>query len=154
MSELKSTLKVFREQNLEGKQGHVPGHLSKLLVGNEERPSERLRVSLNVFEPGTAVPLHWHLIEGLYYAISGRATLTDIEGKSHDIGPGSAMYISPGIACAHSWQIKERLQLIAIRAETSPEKNIQFEVDKSTMKSSIKFDYLLKQGGAAFKSFY
>ena len=154
MKELKSTLKVFREQDLEGKVGHAPGHLSKLLVGNEERPSERLRVSLNVFEPGTAVPLHWHLIEGLYYAISGRATLTDIEGKSHDIGPGSVMYISPGIACAHSWQIKERLQLIAIRAETRPEKNIQFEVDKSSMKSSISFDDLTKGGGALFKSFY
>ena len=84
----------------------------------------------------------------------GRATLTDVEGKSHDVGPGSVMYISPGIACAHSWKIIERLQLIAIRAETSPEKNIQFEVDTSTMKSSIKFDYLLKQRGAAFKSFY
>jgi len=100
------------------------------------------------------VPPHWHLIEGLYYAISGRATLTEIEGKGHEIGPGSVMYISPGIACALLWKIKERLQLIAIRAETSPEKNIQFEVDTSTMKSSIRFDYLLKQRGAAFKSFY
>ena len=40
MKELKSTLKVFREQDLEGKIGHAPGHLSKLLVGNEEHPSE------------------------------------------------------------------------------------------------------------------
>ena len=133
MKELKSTLKVYREQDLEGKVGHAPGHLSKLLIGNEERPSERLRVSINNFEAGTLIPLHWHLIEGLYYAISGRATLTDVEGKSYEIGPGSVMYISPGIACAHSWQIKERLQLMAIRAETKPEKNIQFEIDQSSI---------------------
>jgi quercetin dioxygenase-like cupin family protein len=154
MAELKSTLKVFNEAEVEGKEGHVKGHINKILAGNEEHPSERLRISLNVFEPGTSVPLHWHLIEGLYYAISGRAVLTDIEGKTYDIGPGSVMYISPGIACAHSWHIKERLQLIAMRAETSPQKNIQFEVDPKTKTSSVKFGYLTKQGGAAFKSFY
>jgi quercetin dioxygenase-like cupin family protein len=155
MTELKSTLKVYRQQDLEVKEGrHASGHASKLLVGNEERPSERISVSLATFEPGKYVPLHWHLIEQVNYVVSGRATLTDIEGKSYDVGPGSYLYISPGIGSAHSWQVIERLEVIAVRGTTSREKNIQFEVDKSTMKSSIDAGYLVKQGGALLKSFY
>ena len=155
MTEVKSTLKVYRQQDLEVKEGrHASGHASKSLVGNEERPSERLSVSLATFEPGKYVPLHWHLIEQVNYVVSGRATLTDIEGKSYDVGPGSYLYISPGIGSAHSWQVIERLEVIAVRGTTSREKNIQFEVDKSTMKSSIDAGYLVKQEGALLKSFY
>jgi quercetin dioxygenase-like cupin family protein len=154
MAKLKSTLKVYNADDLKGKEGHGKGHVQKVLVGNDERPSERLRASLNTFEPGTYIPLHWHPIEGIYCCIAGRAILKDVEGKSYEIVPPKFIYISPGIACAHEWEVKEKLQLIAVRATTAPEKNIQFTVDKSNMRSFIEFDYLVEQAGASFKSFY
>ena len=154
MNKVKTTLKVFKEADVKGKVGRGEGHITKVLLGNKERPTERLYPTLNTFEPGTHIPLHWHPVEALYYAIAGRAVVKDIEGNSYDIGPGSFIYISPGIACSHEWEVKERLQLIAVRATTAPEKNIQFTVDRSTLQSSIDFDFLVQQGGASFKSFY
>ena len=153
MAELQSTLRVFNAGNLEG--GKVAeGQLKKRLTGYDECPSERLRVNLRTFEAGTQVPLHWHPIEALYYVISGRAVMTDIEGNTHDIGPGSVIYYPAGIAGSHGWDFKEQLQLISVRATTTPEKNIQFTVDTSSKVSSIEYDDLIKQGGAQFKSFY
>jgi mannose-6-phosphate isomerase-like protein (cupin superfamily) len=154
MPQLKSTLKVFNQADLKSKPGPYPGHTVKMLVGNDEHPTERLRVILPTFDAGLDVPLHWHAVEGLYFIISGRAVLTDIENKSYEIGPGSVIYITPGIASAHEWHVKERMQLIGVRATTSPEKNIQYTVDKSTMRSFVEFDYLIRQGGDAFKSIY
>ncbi len=154
MAKLKSTLKVFHEADLEGKEGHATGHITKTLVGDKEGPSERIRVSLNIFEPGTQVPVHWHTVEKLYYCISGRAVLKDVNGRTYEIGPGHSIFITPGIACAHGWDVKERLQLISIVATTSPEKNIQFSVDTTTLRSYIDFEDLVKQAGASFKSLY
>lgn len=77
--------------------------------------------------------------------------MTDIEGKQYDIAPGSVIYAPPGIAGSHSWEIKERLRLIAVRATTDPERTIQFTVDKSTKESSIELDYLISREGAKFK---
>ena len=81
MKELKSTLKVFDVEEIKGREGHGKGHVQKVLLGNEDRPSERILASLNTFEPGTHINLHWHPIEGIYYCIAGRAIITDVEGK-------------------------------------------------------------------------
>ena len=152
--ELKSTLRVFNEGDLRPKPGIVPGQTLKRLAGDDEHPSERIFAALASFIPGTFEGLHWHLIEAFYYVISGRAVLTDIEGRSYDIGPGSVIYAPPGIAGSHEWDIKEQLQLIAVRATTDPEKTVQFTVEKSTKESCIGVDYFLKRGGAKFKSLY
>ena len=154
MSELKSTLRVFNEADLKDKSSIAQGQTAKVIVGNDERPSERLRVLRATMDPGTHVPLHWHAVEKLYYVISGRAVLTDIEGNTCEISTGSVIYVSPGIASSHGWDVKEHLELVGIYATTDPKKGMQFKVDPSTKKSYIEFDSFLKQGGAQFKSFY
>ena len=154
MAELKSTLKVYNEGELKKGPGVVQGQTIKLLIGDKERPSERIFAGLATFKPGTYEHLHWHPTEVFYYVISGRAVMKDIEGKVYDLRPGSVVYAPAGIAGSHDWDIKEQLQLIFIRATTDPEKIIQFTVDESSKESSIEFDYLIRQGGAQFKSFY
>ena len=89
--------------------------------------------------------MHWHLIEVFYYVISGRAEMKDIEGRSYELRPGSVIYAKPGIAGSHSWQIKERLQLIGIRATADPEKTIQFDVDPVTQESTMPVERLAKR---------
>ena len=80
--DIKTTLKVFNERDITGVPGVVPqGQIVKQLVGNAAHPTERLTVSLVTFQPGTHEKLHWHLIEVFYYVISGRASMTDIEGN-------------------------------------------------------------------------
>ncbi len=150
--EIKSTLKVFNQSEVQGAQGVVGhGQLVKQLAGNAEHPSERLTVSLVTFEPGTHEHLHWHLIEVFYYVISGRAVMNDIEGKTYDLGPGSVVYASPGIAGSHSWEIKERLQLIGVRATADPEKTIQFDVDPATRESTMPVERLAKRQAISLK---
>ena len=58
-------------------------------------------------KPGALEELHWHPIESFYFVISGHATVRDIEGKEYEVGPGSFIYASPGIAGAHEWEVKE-----------------------------------------------
>jgi mannose-6-phosphate isomerase-like protein (cupin superfamily) len=152
--ELKSTLRVFNQKEVAEGPGIAKGQTIKRLAGSAQNPTEKIMVVLASFKPGTHEYLHWHLIEVFYYVISGRAVMKDIGGKNHDIEPGSVIYAPPGIASSHSWEIKEQLQLIAIRATTDLEKNIQFDVDESTKQSSIGFDYLISRGGAIFKSLY
>ncbi len=152
---LKSTLKVFNEGDVPAVPGLVSGQEIKRLAGSADHPSERLTVVLASFKAGVHEKLHWHLVEVFYYVVSGRAVMTDIEGKTRDIGPGSVVYASPGIAGAHSWDIKEPLQLIAVRATADPEKNIQFDVDLAAGQSSVSIDYLVERQAADFpKSLY
>jgi mannose-6-phosphate isomerase-like protein (cupin superfamily) len=144
--EIKSTLKVFNEAEVPGAPGVVGrGQLVKQLAGNAEHPSERLTVNLVTFEAGLHEHLHWHLIEVFYYVISGRAVMKDIEGKAYELGPGSVVYASPGIAGSHSWEIKEKLQLIGIRATADPEKTIQFDVNPATKESTMPLERLAKR---------
>lgn len=150
--EIKSTLKVFNQAEVQGAQGVVGhGQLVKLLAGSAEHPTERLTVALVTFDPGIHEHLHWHLIEVFYYVISGRAVMKDIEGKSYDLGPGSVVYATPGIAGSHSWEIKEKLQLIGIRATADPEKTIQFDVDPATQESTMPVERLAKRQAISFK---
>ena len=144
--EIQSTLKVFNESEVPGAPGVVGrGQLVKQLAGSAEHPSERLTVNLVTFEAGLHEHLHWHLIEVFYYVISGRAVMKDIEGKAYELGPGSVVYASPGIAGSHSWEIKEKLQLVGIRATADPEKTIQFDVDPATKESTMPLERLAKR---------
>ncbi len=150
--EIKSTLKVFNEADMPFAQGLAgPGHRRKQIAGGAEHPTERITVALVTFEPGTHEHLHWHLVEVFYYVISGRAIMKDIEGRTYDVGPGSVVYATPGIASSHSWKITERLQLIGIRATTDPEKLIQFDVDPETMESTLPVGRLAARQVINFK---
>ena len=149
--ELKSTLKVFNEADVPAASWVAQGQVAKQLAGSVEHPSERIKVILASFKPGAHENLHWHLIEAFYYVISGRAVMTDIEGKTYDIRPGSVIYAPPGIASSHSWDIKEQLQLISIRATTDSEKTISFDVDASTKQSSVRLEHLEKRQATDFK---
>ena len=151
---VKSTLLVFNETDVKAETGIVGGQTIKTLVGNKARPSERILVGLASFKLGTHEKPHWHLIEAFYYVISGRAVMTDIEGKSYNLGPGSVIYAPAGIAGTHDWDIKEELQLIGIRATNDPSRLIQFDVDESTKKSTIEFKQLMRWGVSKFKLLY
>ncbi len=152
--EVKSTLQVFNEADLKAERGPVEGLAAKGLVGNTNRPSERIFVALASFKAGTFEPLHWHPTEVFHYVISGRAIVRDVEGKEYEVGPGTVVYAPASMAGAHEWEIKEELQLLAVRATVDLEKTLQFTVDKATKRSYIDFEELIKRGGASFKSMY
>jgi len=103
------------------------------------------------FEAGLHEHLHWHLIEVFYYVISGRAVMKDIEGNAYELGPGSTVYASPGIAGSHSWEIKEKLQLLGIRATADLEKTIQFDVNPATKESTMPLERLAKRQAVNLK---
>jgi mannose-6-phosphate isomerase-like protein (cupin superfamily) len=150
--QIKSTLNIFNEATLPAVAGAAgSGHILKRLAGSADHPSERLTVSLATFDAGTHEMLHWHLIEAFYYVISGRAVMKDIEGRSYDIGPGTVVYASPGIAAAHSWEIKEKLQLLSVRATADSQKIIQFDVDPETKESTMSIGRLLARDATTFK---
>ena len=150
--EIKSTLRVFNASEVQGVPGVVPqGQIVRNLAGGAERPTERLTVNLVNFEPGVHEHLHWHLIEVFYYVVSGRAVMKDIEGKSYDLGPGSVIYASPGISSSHSWEIKEKVQLLGIRASADPSKMIQFDVDPETKASTMPLERLARRQAISLK---
>ena len=152
--ELKSTLTIFNASEIEVKPGYVEGMTRKSLTGTDKHPSERITTSVTTFEPGSVSPFHWHPIEVFYFVISGRALVNDIEGNQREMTPGSVLYAPPGIASSHEWEVKEKLQLLALRATTDRKHMIQFTVDKGSKESSITFHDLMNRGGDQFKSFY
>ena len=135
--EVESTLLVFNTAQVKDQPGVVQGQTMKPLIGCPERPSERIRVSVGNFEPGTHEHLHWHAVEGFYYVMSGSAIVRDYSGKEYEVAAGTAIYAPAGIAGAHEWQVKERLQLLSIRATTSGHRRMQFTVDRDTKRSYI-----------------
>ncbi len=152
--EIKSTLVVVNEREIESQGGVTTGQTLKPIIGNAERPADRIRVALATFEPNTIEELHWHPIEAFYYVISGRATVRDFEGKEYDAGPGTSIYAPAGIAGAHEWEVKEPMQLLSVRASTESARKLQFTVDKETKRSSIDLDELIRRDGVSFKSHY
>jgi len=152
--EVKSTLKVVDSGNLPSGKGVCEGQTTKQLVGTAEQPSDRIRTTLATYTPGAIEPLHWHPIEAFYFVISGHAIVRDIEGNEFPVGPGSYIYAPPGIAGAHEWEVKESLQLIAMRATTESDRKFQFTVDKQSKRSYIELDELARRGGLSFKSHY
>lgn len=153
--ELKSTLRIIREADVEGAPGVTEGQTYRRLIGCPEVvTTDRVRLGRASYVPGTHEQLHWHPIEACYYVISGHATVRDIEGKEHEVGPGSIIYAPPGIAGAHEWQVKEGLELLDIRATTESARKMQFTVDRQTKRSYIDLDELAKREGISFKSHY
>ncbi len=152
--EIKSTLVVVNEKEIKSQGGVTAGQTLQPIIGNAERPTDRIRVALASFDPGTIEALHWHPIEAFYYVISGRATVRDFEGKEYDAGPGTSIYAPAGIAGAHEWEVKESMQLLSVRASTESAKKLQFTVDKETKRSSIELDELIRRDGVNFKSHY
>ena len=151
---VKSTLKVINAAGLKSHPGVCKGQTMQQLVGFAELPTDRIRASLATYEAGALEELHWHPIESFYFVISGHATVRDIEGKEYEVGPGSFIYTQPGIAGAHEWEVKEGLQIMAVRATTEPNRKFQFTVDKKTKRSYIDLDELARRGGVSFKSHY
>ena len=153
--EVKSTLKVINQADCPGRRGVTDGQTYQRMVGCPEIvETDRVRLGRATYQPGTYEQLHWHPIEACYYVISGHATVRNIEGTEYDVGPGSMIYAPPGIAGAHEWEVKESLQLLAIRASTESNKKLQFTVDKKTKRSYIDLEELAKRDAISFSSHY
>ncbi|MNC93719.1 hypothetical protein D3C83_104100 [compost metagenome] len=80
--------------------------------------------------------------------------MRDLNGREYPVSAGSIIYAPAGIAGAHEWEVKEGLQLLAVRATTESNRKMQFTVDKKTKRSYIDLDELIRRGGASFKSHY
>jgi len=153
--EIKSTLSVINENDIEAKPGVTKGQTQRRLIGCPEVVStDRIRLGRASFEAGTYEQIHWHPIEACYYVISGHAVVRDIDGKEYEVGPGAIIYAPPGIAGAHEWEVKEGLELLDIRATTESNRKMQFTVDKKTRRSYIDLDELVRREGISFKSHY
>ena len=152
--EIKSTLKVVNIAQIKGAEGVIPEQSMRRLIGCPEIPTDRLRVGHASYTPGSIEALHWHPIEAFYYILSGRATVRDIEGKEYEVSAGSFLYCPPGIAGAHEWEVKESLELLAIRGSTESNKKLQFTVDKKTKRSYIDLEELAKRDAISFSSHY
>jgi mannose-6-phosphate isomerase-like protein (cupin superfamily) len=152
--DVKSTLRVIDQGNVGAQGGVTDGQKLQRLIGHKEEPTDRLRVALATYAPGTIEDLHWHPIEACYFIISGHAIVRDIEGKEYHVGAGTMIYAPPGIAGAHEWEVKESLQLLSIRASTDSARKLQFTVDKANKRSYIDLEELASRGGISFKSHY
>jgi quercetin dioxygenase-like cupin family protein len=152
--EIKSTLMVVNEEEVEPREGVTAGQTVKAIVGSGERPADRIRVALASFEAGTLERLHWHPIEAFYFVISGRATVRDLEGNEYDAGPGTSIYAPAGIAGAHEWEVREPMRLLSVRGCTDSAKKMQFTVEKDTKRSYIDLDELIRREGVSFESHY
>ena len=152
--EIKSTLVVINKEEIPPQPGVTEGQSLQPIVGSGDRPTDRIRVALATFEPGTIERLHWHPIEAFYYVISGRAAVRDFEGKEYDAGPGTSIYAPAGIAGAHEWEVSETMQLLSVRASTDSARKMQFTVEKDTNRSYIDLDELIRREGVRFPSHY
>jgi uncharacterized cupin superfamily protein len=153
--EIKPTLRVIDKSRVKPLPGVVEGQTLQPLVGVPDFPSERVRVAVATFKPGTHELLHWHAIEVFYYVVAGSAIVRDYDGKEYPVGPGSAIYAPPGISGAHEWEVgTDGLQLLSIRATLEGHKRMQFTVDRATRRSYIELDELAKMDGVSFRSHY
>jgi len=153
--EFESTLRVIDKSQVTELPGVVEGQTVQPLVGVPEFPSERVRVAVATFKPGTHEELHWHAIEVFYYVMAGSATVRDYHGREYPVSAGSAIYAPPGIAGAHEWEVGgDGLQLLSIRATLEGHKRMQFTVDRETRRSYIELDELAKMDGVSFRSHY
>jgi mannose-6-phosphate isomerase-like protein (cupin superfamily) len=58
-------------------------------------PGLKLVFRKRAFKPGSAIGYHLQKEDEIYYVLSGRGVMT-IDGKSFDVGPGSAILTRPG----------------------------------------------------------
>lgn len=153
--DVKSTLQVYNKDEVKELPGIVSGQTLQPMIGCPEHPSERIRVAVATFKPGTHELLHWHAIEVFYYVMAGSAIVRDYHGKEYPVRPGSAIYAPAGLAGSHEWQVgAEGLQLLSIRATLEGHKRMQFTVDRATKRSYIELDELAVMDGVSFKSHY
>jgi mannose-6-phosphate isomerase-like protein (cupin superfamily) len=152
--EVTSTLVVLGEAEVKAGAGVTQGQTLKAMIGSGQYPTDRLRVALANYEPNTVEQLHWHPIEACYFVVSGSAIVRDINNKEYHAGPGTIIYCPPGIAGAHEWEVKDKMQLLSIRASTESDKKLQFTVDKKTKRSYIELADLVKRDAISFKSHY
>ena len=153
--EFESTLRVINKSQVKELPGVVEGQTLQPLVGVPDFPSERVRVAVATFKPGTHEELHWHAIEVFYYVMAGSAIVRDFHGKEYPVASGAAIYAPPGIAGSHEWQVgQDGLQLLSIRATLDGHRRMQFTVDRETKRSYIELDELAKMDGVSFRSHY
>lgn len=152
--QIESTLLVLNEADVKAAPGVTQGQTLKALIGSGKNKTERLRVAFANYEPNTIEQLHWHPIEACYFVVSGHAIVRDINGKEYPAPAGTIIYCPPGIAGAHEWEVKEKMQLLSIRASTQSDKKLQFTVDKATRRSYVDLDDLVKRDAISFKSHY
>jgi mannose-6-phosphate isomerase-like protein (cupin superfamily) len=152
--EIESTLLVLGASAVNAQEGVTQGQSLRPMIGNAQHPTDRLRVALANYEPNTLEQLHWHPIEACYFVVSGSAIVRDINNKEYQVGPGTIIYCPPGIAGAHEWEVKDKMQLLSIRASTESDKKLQFTVDKKTRRSYIDLEDLAKRDAISFKSHY
>lgn len=152
--QVKSSLQVRQQGDIEGRRGVVEGQTYQSLIGVDDRPTDRVRIGRATYLPGTLEQLHWHPIEALYYVISGEATVRDVEGNEYPVSAGSFVYAPAGLAGAHEWHVKDALELLDIRATNVAHKKMQFWVDRATLRSYIDIDELFKREGIQFPSHY
>ena len=151
---VKPTLRVINESALHAEEGVTDGQTIKRIVGHAAEPSDRIRIGLANYTAGSYEQLHWHPIEAYYFVISGHAIVRDFAGNEYPVAAGSSIYAPAGIAGAHEWEVKESLQLLAVRATTEVDRKMQFTVDKKTKRSFIELEELAKRGGLSFRSHY
>ena len=66
----------------------------KLLVDGARTGSEGIVSGIAEIAPGAALMRHHHEPAETYYIVSGRGEM-EIEGRTHALGPGNAVYIPP-----------------------------------------------------------
>jgi quercetin dioxygenase-like cupin family protein len=153
--DVKSTLKVINQAEIQGRRGVTDGQTYQRLIGwPEATETDRVRIGRATYKPGTYEQLHWHPIEACYYVVSGHATVRNFEGEEFEVGPGSVIYAPAGIAGAHEWEVKESLELLDIRATNETNRKIQYTVDKKTKRSYIDLEDLAYREAISFKSHY
>ena len=152
--DVKPTLRVIDAAHINAEPGVTAGQTMQRIVGHAAEPSDRIRAGLATYTAGSYEQLHWHPIEAYYFVVAGHATVRDLDGNEYPVGPGCSIYAPAGIAGAHEWEVKESLQLLAVRATIESDRKRQFTVDKKTKRSFIELEELAKRGGLSFKSHY
>lgn len=77
--------------------GHQNGSLSKMLVRPENSGSRQIDFRLSSYLPNGSVKQHAHTTEEqLWYILEGEALLT-LDGDTHVVGPGTVIYMPPGV---------------------------------------------------------
>jgi mannose-6-phosphate isomerase-like protein (cupin superfamily) len=61
----------------------------------KDTPNLRLVFRKRALKPGSAIGYHEQKEDEIYYVLSGRGVMT-IDGKSFDVGPGTAVLTRPG----------------------------------------------------------
>ena len=76
----------------------LPGREWRLLLGPQTGESDRMTMSIAIFPPGSAPPLHVHPDEEeMVYVLRGRGRLLTEDDESIDLRPGVAFRVPVGL---------------------------------------------------------